>query len=182
MVTFDNPQQATNYVVSRLLEQAAHDGVPFDSFELRLLNGTASDAEIEAFEERNDEADAEEFWAKVNSIARHAVKAAPGLRQAMLLSESNPSYLNDVLVVQGIARTRTAGQQVRRLALLALICVVGGLVLAVAMLLLAPYLDIASERVTKPMLPLLDRYGLAVVLAVLVTALFWAFRQWRAES
>jgi hypothetical protein len=181
MVTFDSPQQATAYVVSRLLEQAARDAVTFDSFELRLLHGTASEDEIEEFEERNDEANAEEFWAKVNSLARRAVKLDPDLRQAMLRSEGSPSYLNDVLVVEGIARTRTARQQVRHFALVAVICVVGGLALAVGLVLLAPYFDPDSGK-SKPVLSFLNRYGLAGILAGLVTALYWAVRKLRTHK
>lgn len=179
MAMFNSPGQATDYVIARLLEQAGREGVTFDAFELRLLNGSVSGEEIEQFEDRNDQADADEFWAKVNAVARHAVKVDRDLRQAMLLSESVPSYLNDVLIVQGIARTRTIRQTARRLILLAIVCVAGGLALAVSLILLGPLLDSASERVTKPVLSLLDKFGLALVVAVLVTELFWAVRQLR---
>jgi hypothetical protein len=182
MTTFENPQQAMTYVIARLLEQAARDGVTFSAFEMRLLSGAVSEADIEQFEEQNEEADAEAFWSNVNQLARHALKLDPALRKAMVLSESIPSYLNDGLIAQGLAHTRTVGQKVRRLALLALICVVGGLALAVALMLLAPYFESASGRVTKPVLSLLDRFGLALVAAVLVTGLFWAVRQLRQTN
>ncbi|HEY3926986.1 MAG TPA: hypothetical protein VGL89_01310 [Candidatus Koribacter sp.] len=182
MGKIDNSEQASAYVLSRVLEQAAQDGTIFDSFELRLLDGSAAEGEVEDYETRNDGADADELWAKVDRIARLTVKKDPDLRQAMIAAERVPSYLNDVLVVGGIAHARTTREQVRHLALLAIVCIAGGLAVGLAGIFLVPYFDNTTEHATKPLAPLLDKYGLPLFVALLVTAIFWSVRRLRQSS
>lgn len=187
MAPFSTPGEAKAYVVSRILEQAAKHAVLFDDFECRLLAGLATEDEIERYEESGYGEQAEDLWEKVTGLAKIEMRedqlTGDEFLAAIRLSASDPEYIDAILDVEGFASPSLQARiksGIWHWFGLGLVCVIGGLTLALA----APFLFDATERLgnshgAKFSLRLLDRYGAAFLVALIVTSLIWSMQRLR---
>jgi hypothetical protein len=184
MNPFTTSHQATAYVLDRIFEQAAIEGSIFTEFERRLLYGLASEEEISAFEERNEEDDAQRLWHKVEVLVRHGLERERqrGGRElqsryvaALRLAAMDSHYLAQILKVVAEAKPSTRLKRgLRRWAVLLIICSIGGIALAAAMFWIYP----AIERVKQTSaVRMLEEHG-TLLFFVILLCLGLAERLW----
>ena len=187
MNPFTTSHEATAYVLDRILQQAAIDGLTFNDFERRLLYGLATEEEIDTFEDQNEGEDAERLWRKLDVVVRHGLEreGQSGGRElrrryeaALRLAATETHYLAQILTGPTQAKLSTRLKRgLRRWAVLLPICFIGGIGLAAAIFWLSP----AIERVGRT----LEKHGtllfFATILCIALAERLWSklrSRQW----
>src|SRR6266496_1483957 len=188
MNPFTTSREATAYVLDRIFEQAASDGLIFTDFERKLLYGLATEEEIDAFEDRNEGDDAENLWRKLDVLVRHGLgrERQRGGRDvqrryeaALRLTATDSHYLAQIL--KGLAEAKPSTRLkrgLRRWALLLPVCLVGGIALAAAMFWMVPAIERIEKTSTGRML---KEHGSLVFFAILLCIalaprLWWKLR------
>jgi len=189
MNPFTAPHEATAYILDKIFEQAAIDGSTFSDFERRLLYGLATDQEIDAFEERNEEDDSERLWHNVDILVRHGLERERqrGGRElqrryeaALRLAATDSHYLAQILKVLAEAKPSTRLKRgLRRWAVLLPICVVGGIALAAAMFWMTPVIERVKNSGTATLL-----FFATLLCIALAQRLWWKWhlRRWRPQK
>ena len=110
---FSTPEEAKQFVLQRVYEEAVAAGVSFTAFEKRLLADTASnpaatEEEIEFFDVEHGE----EFWAKVAALVNEGLlrerrergwAAWRAYRRALKLAAKSGDYFAGILIVSDFA-------------------------------------------------------------------------------
>ena len=195
MNPFTTPREATSYVLDRIFEQAAIDGVAFTDVERKLLSGLVLEEEIEIFEDRNEGEDAGKLWRKLDILVRHVLERARqnGGRDlqrryetALRLAAADSCYLAQTL--KGLADAKLSTRfkrRLRRWAVLAPICLLGGIALAAAMFWIVPAVE--SFKKTNVAKMLQEHGSIVFFVTVLCIALLprlwwkWRLRRWGAK-
>jgi hypothetical protein len=184
MNSFNDPREASSYVVGKILEQATAEGIELTQFERELMCGSVADDQVESFEDRNDGEDAEAFWSKIAQLIRLGIRKAKEnggrleqreYEDALRVAATDTGYLAGIIQVEGFS-TPTVTSRIehgyRKWLLLVVVCVVGGLGLA-SILIFDPFgfLAFQSSATGQKLQDLFRRYG-AVVFVVLAAVAY----------
>jgi hypothetical protein len=161
MVSFTTPQEAKAFVIGKIVEQAATEGLVLINFERRLLHDTPTEQEIEEFEDRNDGSDA---------LRREREKGGRSSRQEYeqaleLFAAEEGDYLAGIIRATVSATISSKVKHgYRKWLLLALVCVVGGLALPLLLMFLMPAIEKAkggfkASGLGQELHRFLDTYG-----------------------
>jgi hypothetical protein len=189
VVTGTTPREAKAYVIAKIVEQAATEGLVLSNFERRLLYDTPTEQEIEEFEDRNDGSDAEDFYANIVLLTRHGLRREREkggrssrweFEQALeLFAAEEGDYLAGIVRATVSATISSKVKHgYRKWLVLALVCVVGGLALPLLLMFLMPSIEQAegvfeASGLGQKLHKLLDTYGaIALIATFLVVWLF----------
>lgn len=195
MNPFTTPREATSYVLDRIFEQAAIDGVAFTDVERKLLSGLVVEEEIETFEDRNEGEDAGKLWHKLDILVRHALQRArqyggrdlqKRYETALRLAATDSCYLAQMLKRLSDAKLSTRfKRRLRRWAVLAPICLLGGIGLAAAMFWIVPAVETFKRTTAGKML---EQHGSIVFFVILLCIALlprlwwkWRLRRWEPK-